>query len=164
MFVMAMKRRRTATGGVPVGRAGKRPTDKQLININKAGLDGTQVGTTLYTATFPGTVTGLRWNVGAVQDAGAGNALCYWVIVKVAQGTTAQTISLSDGSAMYQPEGSVMAFGCANLDPDGSGRFWDGATKAMRKLQVGDALMFLAKGTNTNTTNLKAVVQFFYKT
>lgn len=164
MFVMS-KRRRTGSGAVAVvGRAGKRPTDKQLICISKSGVDGTQVSSTLYTASFPGTVTGLRWNVSAAQDAGTGNALIFWAIVKVPQGTTAGTLSISDASTLYSPENMVMAFGGANCDPDGYGTLWDGATKGMRKLQAGDTLVWIAKGTATNTCNVKGCIQFFYKT
>lgn len=158
------KRRRVGSAAIPVARPGKRPTDKQLVVVNKAAVDGTQVATALYTATFPGTVAGLRWHGSVFQDGGASGNLHYWAIVKIPQGTAASTMAVSDAGSFYTPEGNVLAFGIGSIDNNNIVATYEGATKAMRKLQAGDALHFLFCGNATNTSNAKFIVQFFYKT
>lgn len=161
-----VKRRRTSTGFVPVVNMGKRPIDKQLVVIKKDGLAGSQVSTVLSTATFPCTITGLRWGLDATQDAGAsGTAELHWAIVVVRDGNSASTLTTSDAGSLYQPEQDVLAFGtsvCHNSF-DYQIQRWEGSTKTMRKMMGGDQLVFVAIGQATQTHALRGVVQFFCK-
>ena len=150
------------------GRSARRPIDKRLISILKAGVGSSQVSTTLYTTTFPGTVTGLRWSLGAVADAGTGVSVAHWAIVVVKDGLSASTMATSDGSTLYEPEQNVLAFGvltCRDADsvaPTALQNF-TGETKTMRKLMGGDKLVFITIGNAASLGSFQGVVQFFCK-
>lgn len=155
----ARKRTRGAAGA----RVAKRPISKELLFVLKAGLAGTQATTTLYTATFPVTVVGLRWDLNAIQDAGTGGASTSWVIVTNRQGNTVGSIGNSDGGDFYTPQQNVIAFGYGTIDNNVDHLQWMGSTKAMRKLQGGDTLVFIALGAATNTSRIAGAIQFFVK-
>lgn len=162
------KRQRTTTGGAFVVRGGgKRPIDKQLIVINDSMTAGTQESTTLTTATFPCTVTGIRWDISATSTI-SGLTQVWWAIVLVKDGNSANNFATSDGSSFYQPEQNVLAFGVAICgDADGnSGNLqqrMEGSTKTMRKLMAGDKLQVVYVATNFDAS-LTGIVQFFCKT
>jgi len=163
---MSTKRRRTNGGSVAVvQRSAKRPIDKSLVYVAKTNLGGSQVTTDLLTATFPCTVTGLRWSLGAIADAGSAETSANWAIVVVRDGLSADTLSLTDGASFYNPEQNVLAFGTGALGPHDSGYSYQfvGETKTMRKLMGGDKLVFVALGQATNTVTIKGCVQFFCK-
>ncbi len=158
------KRARTSQGGRTFQVSQKRPIDKQLIVVNKDGVDATQVTTTLITATFPCTITGLRWQISTDRAAGTGTGQFYWAIVLVKDGNSANNLAVSDQATFYKPEQNVLAFGVGALEDEGpDSRLAEGSTKTMRKLMGGDALIFITKGVATNTTNFDAIVQFFCK-
>ena len=144
----------------------KRPVDKVLVNIVKGAMDGTQVSTTLLTATFPCTIVGLRWDLSFITDAGAAPGQYAGCIVIIRDGITASALALGDGSTLYAPEQDVMSyFSGVNQQTDiGSGAHYNGSTKTMRKLMGGDKLIFIAKGQATNTTTIAGTIQFFCKT
>ncbi len=141
----------------------KRPIDKELKVVVKGGMAGTQVATTLKTTTFPCTIVGLRWEISAFQDGGTGGGSYSWAIVVVRDGNSASAIATSDGSDFYTPEQDVLTFGRGAHDNNVSVQMHSGSTKTMRKLLGGDLLQFIAVGTATNTTDLRATVQFFCK-
>ncbi len=145
--------------------ASKRPIDKALINVFKSGVDGTQVTTTLVTATFPCTVVGLRWDLSMLTDGGTTPGSYGWAIVIVRDGVTVSTISLTDGGTFFAPEQDVMAYGSGVLQQIdiGSGHHYNGSTKTMRKLMGGDKLLFLFIGVATQTTLVRGTIQFFCK-
>jgi len=158
------KRQRTNTA--PTRRA-KRPIDKKLVNVQLATLDSTQQDSDIYpAATFPGTITGLRWDIMFQRTAGATAFGQYaWAIVVVPAGTTVSTLSLTDEGSLYDPEQMVLAFGRGlSWGVGETPAMFSGSTKSMRKLKAGDKLVFIAKGVNTNTHHVAGVVQFFYKT
>lgn len=144
----------------------KRPVDKKLITVGQA-LTASQINNTIYTATFPGTVTGLRWDIAISSENtdGATSQKCYWVIARVKDGIAAGNMSVSPaGSNLYTPEQEVLAFGVHNLGintGDNSDRL-SGSTKTMRKLMGGDKLVFSILGGNTNMV-CEGVIQFFIK-
>ncbi len=157
------KRRRTQAGFI-VPRT-KRPIDKNLIVVAFTGITGTQQNSTIFTATFPCTITGIRWSFDAFADAGTATALNAWCIQVVKDGLAAQTMALSGGSDFITPETQIVAFGAGLTQGDqGSARTYEGSTKTMRKMMGGDLLVFSAIGQATNTTRLFGVVQFFCKT
>jgi len=155
-----LKRQRT---GVSSFVTPKRPIDKGLVNVIH-GISTTQAETTLITATFPCTVTGLRWEIGAIG--GPQSTSVRWAIIIVRDGNSANTIGASDGSDLYAPEQDVMAFGvqwCPDTDNGNSNIHWTGSTKSMRKLMGGDKIIFVTKGSFSNGT-VNGCVQLFCKT
>ncbi len=154
-----VKRQRTGVSSFVVP---KRPIDKGLVNVIQ-GISTTQDATVLITATFPCTITGLRWEIGLIGGPLA--TAVRWAIIIVRDGNIAGTIGASDAGDFYTPEQDVMAFGCVFLeDTDvGSSAFVvSGSTKSMRKLMGGDQIMFIHSASQSNGT-LNGVVQLFCK-
>lgn len=144
----------------------KRPIDKALINVTQT-VTSSQTSTTLTTATFPCTLTGLRWSCSLSGNATAGTAV-YWAIIRLQDGLAASTLATSDGSDLYTPEQEVLAFGVAQLaDSDGgtgSATYnFDGSTKTMRKLMGGDSIRLITLSTTAAGAALRGTVQFFCK-
>ncbi len=147
-------------------RSTKRPIDKQIINVAQT-VDASQAQTTLFTFTFPGTVTGLMVDLSFIQDAGTGTGAYSWVIVALREGTTLSTISLTNAGSLYQPEQNVMMWGrgtSIRSTGDNAVRNYSQRTKTMRKMMGGDTLVFASLGEATNTHFLNGAVQFFIKT
>ncbi len=142
----------------------KRPIDKALIVITKDGIDATQVQTILFTATFPCTMVGLRWELSAVQAAGTGFCKGVWAIIIARQGITVNNMVQTDGSTLFAPEQDVITWGSWGIDNNVETTVRIGDTKSMRKLMGGDRLIFIMKGIATQTTSMFGVVQFFCKT
>lgn len=160
-----MKRQRVSTTGA---YRTKRPIDKSLVAISKT-VNTTQSETTLVTATFPCTITGLRWEVSAVNTYATASNSLYWAIVLMKDGEAAQTIATSDGSSLYQPEQNVLVWGVDFLAEDSAtvgqprrGRF-EGSSKTMRKLMAGDQLKLIMLA-GAASVGLRGCVQFFCKT
>ncbi len=146
-----------------------RPIDKRLVSLNQQ-VGSTQVNLTLFTATFPGTLTGLRWSMSHhVDQAVAASDTClYWCIYVLREGFNTQTISIGNNSPTMTPEENVMAFGVyagSILTAVGwVGSESDrGSTKSMRKLQGGDRLMFAAV-TVGEAIDECGIIQFFLRT
>ncbi len=142
----------------------KRPIDKSLVAILKAGVNATQQTTVLLTTTFPCTVVGLRWSLTFEQDAGTGTAGFSWAIVVVRDGVTVDTLVTSDAGSFFNPEENCLVFGMGSIDNNTQTKQFEGATKTMRKMQGGDILMFIHKGIATETSGSRGVIQFFCKT
>ncbi len=160
---MSRKRARTSN----VVRAARRPIDKNLVCVNKSAIGASQVSTTIRAAvTFPSTLTGLRWSLNVFNNAGTAETQCFWAIAVVPQGTTASTLAFSDAATLYSPEKNVLTFGMhSSLTSVGAqGHMFEGSTKTMRKLQVGDTVVFIAIAEATNTWSALGVVQYFLKT
>ncbi len=158
------KRRRTETGFVQVVSQ-KRPIDKGLIMVNQS-TSTSQVQSGLVGATFPCTVTGLRWSL-AYSGSSAASAFGMWAIIIVRDGLSASTLSFTDESTLYAPEQDVLAFGVLRAaDTDGGtgpGQILiEGTTKTMRKLMGGDAILFITK-MNANAGSIVGCVQMFCK-
>ncbi len=143
---------------------GKRPIDKAIIAILKAGTNATQVETVLASIAFPCTLTGLRWGLTFTQDAGTATAFFYWAIVIVRDGVTVSQITTSDAATYYAPEQNCLVWGNGTIENNISTDDYIGSTKTMRKLLVGDSIQFLHKGSATNTTRVDGIIQFFCKT
>lgn len=159
------KGQRSAVGAVLVSK--KRPIGKNMINVVKATVSTTQLSTTLFTTTFPATITGLRWMISAYNLIAA-DTLVQWAIVKVRQGLSASTMGAADAGTFYLPEQDVMTWGIAHLKGSTSAQgpgamVFEGDTKSMRKLQGGDTLVFVVVATVANSIGIGGCVQFFTK-
>lgn len=162
---MSNKRQRSNSGQA-VQRRAKRPIDKHFANVSIAALGAAQVNTTILAAmTYPGTITGLRWDLNFQRNAGANAAAEFkWAIVLVPQNTTASTLTQTSGSSLYDPEQNVLVYG--------TGISWNigdpvmkftGETSTMRKLKTGDTVLLVALGTLTNTHLVSGTTMFFVK-
>lgn len=149
---MSKRRRRTKTGV-------KRPIDKKLITITQGTALTTQVQTLLYTATYPATVGGLRWELGL--DASGGDNALAWAIVLVRDGGNPATLSHTNGGSLYVPEQNTIAFGRTFVGQDTI--HIEGSTKSMRKLMDGDQIFLIVKAKNALQWYVDGAVQFFMK-
>ncbi len=156
------KRRRI---GANVVRAARRPIDKSMIVVNSEDFT-TQASIPIQTSTvFPGTLTGLRWSLGFVNSAGTAIGGLFWSIVVVPQGTTASTMSTTNAATFYSPEQNVLTFGSATSLTSVAAQnvMFEGSTKSMRKLKVGDTVVLLVVAQTNEKWTLHGVVQFFIK-
>lgn len=144
----------------------KRPINKELIAVNSALSSAAQINVTLYTATYPCTITGLRWGLD-VKNVVASDVAGVWIIYVVRQGQTVVGISDTTASTVYSPEEEVMAWGTYNLCDRSIGSeavaTFEGSTKTMRKLQGGDKLGISATCSDIDGALLYGIVQFFNK-
>lgn len=165
MSVRGLKRRRLTTVTTRV----KRPIDKQIIYVSKAGIAaGATVETVLYTCSFPCTLTGLRWDVQSADDFGT-NTITFLIVVRPG-GVAASTINTADTNTVYTPEENVLTWGmnmsiqAAATTTGLQATNHSGNTKTMRKLQNGDILSILIKNTGANQIDVvQGIVQFFLK-
>lgn len=149
----------------------RRPIDKSIRTIRNATTSAQQ-NHELMTATFPGTVTGLRWRINARSlETSAADSLndLLWAIVVVEDGLNPSTIAFPALSTtpgnLYQPEQNVLAWGVLPITFE-AGVTWDiGDTKTMRKLKNGDKLFFSYTAANTtdNNATVNGAIQYFYK-
>ena len=152
-----------------VGRRTLRPINKNLIAVEFVDVTSTQQSQTLVTAVSACTVMGIRWSF-FVASAGGTEGIGHtykWSIVLVQDGSSITAMSDTTGSKFYTPEKDVLAFGAGMMTGSGSSaekvKGWQGKTGSMRKLMIGDRIVFLMKGLTTQTTEMQGVVQLFCK-
>ena len=145
-------------------RSSSRPIDKQLIVVHKTTLVAVDQSTVLATLAFPCTIMGIRWSLDMVQSAGTAEATGSWAIVLARDGVTIDTMGFpTDGAGFFEPKQNVLAFGTWAIDNHTETKHVEGNTKTMRKMQVGDQLVFIARGAATNESDILGVVQLFCK-
>ncbi len=146
-------------------RAPKRPLEKVMTVINHATVDSTQVQSIIAAPVYPATMTGLRWNFTFNQDAGTSFAHYVWAIVLVPDGGTIDTLVFTDLSKFYTPEKNclVWGYGSINTFATGQTKQVEGSTKTMRKIQNGDAIVFIMRGITTQTSHVRGAIQLFLK-
>ena len=151
----------------PRGTGNRRPIDKVLPNIAMDDLVATQQTQDLVTPNAPCTIMGMRWQIGFRCNSGTATASgsVAWAIIILRDGRTANTMSFTGGSNLYEPEQDVLAFGrFESVDDASDSKFHEvGQTKTMRKLRVGDKITFIALGTASNETRVRGTVQLFCK-
>lgn len=147
----------------------KRPLEKFLMAANLVSTGAASNAVALLQATggftFPGTLTGLRWNIALTSTA---TGTVQWVIVKVRDGLAAGGIpALGALATMYSPEVDVMAFG---LIPALASASWthpviEGSTKTMRRMNKGDQLILVVAfgAIGAGFGNFTIALQAFYK-
>lgn len=172
MAAVSLGRKRRRTGLTIVQRAA-RPIDKVLPNVAITSLVNAQQVQTLVTAATACTSTGIRWslNVASVDAADTSGQDGAWSIIILRDGRTANTMALTAGANLYEPEQDVLAFGYFQIqgkgDATGTGpsvMHFEGNTKTMRKLKIGDALTFIAIGRKAAVEcDVTGVIQIFCK-
>ncbi len=172
MASVSRVRKRARTTTTFVQRA-SRPIDKVLPNVNIVSLVNVQQVTDLVTAATACTATGIRWDLDIIStDANdVGTSSGAWAIIILRDSRTAQTMSLTSGSNLYEPEQDVLTFGRWHIqskgDATGTGptvKSFTGETKTMRKLKIGDKLTLIAlAGAAIVENTLSGTVQIFCK-
>lgn len=157
-FIITDKRQRTAT----FSRA-RRNVDKVMIVVSHQGQNATQVTTTILTSTFPSTVTGIRWDLTFDQEAGTGASEMDWAIVLVKEGQGPDTMQSANAAIFYEPEQNCLVFGHSTVRNQLQTNHETGTTKTMRKMMVGDRIVFIFAGTATNTSSVHGIIQLFQK-
>lgn len=146
----------------------KRPVDKELIYVKLDNASTVSDTSELITATFPGTITGLRWEAEILNGSDA-HAEYGWAIVHVQDGNAPKALTNTDEASFYQPEQNVLAFGTGALGKYGQGdarAVISGHTKTMRKLKQGDQMFLVLKNFvgGVGSIYFRGIVQFFNKT
>ena len=151
-----------------------RPISKTLLFFSDTvgAVDSIQ---TLFTATFPCTVTGLRWQLDTTAHTTPQQQIIShyltWAIVLVKEGNSVNMLPNGNEqtvSTLYNPEQNVLASGNMILPVNSSNSIepWRGQTKTMRKLQAGDRIMIVySTGTDDDLDNPEfgGSIQFFCK-
>lgn len=161
----------------------KRPIDKRIVVCNSGLIIGTaQTNSNLYPsgligagATFPGTITGLRWKFEIASNNTSPQTI-FWAIVKLREGVAApSTIGTSDNNSLYNPEQDVMTCGTINIGSGGGSatsflssiNVSEGFTKTMRKLMAGDRLVVCYASDTAGAAGVgyffSGFVEFFFK-
>ncbi len=150
-----------------------RPITKSLLFFYDQ-ISGAQSEKTLTLATFPCTLTGLRWDLSTPLSSTDTTTFHYmnWAIVIVKQGNDANdllTAEQTEPAILYEPEQNVLATGMMTPGLAGSsntGGTFRGSTKTMRKLQQGDRIVIIFRlggGTDLNELQFGGTIQFFCK-
>ncbi len=156
-FDISDKRQRTVT----VARA-RRPVDKVILVVGLA-LNATDDSTVIHTATYPATMTGLRWDFNFLQSGGTGVASYVWAIIYLRDGETIDNLTFANGASLYSPEQNCLVWAFGSIDNNTETKQDRGSTKTMRKMMVGDQIVVAALGVATNTTAMTGGVQLFLK-
>lgn len=148
-------------------QSGSRPIDKVLPGILMNTLAAAQASQDLVTAATACTATGIRWSLNIASDTTVtAFAEGAWAIIILRDGNTANTMSFTGGANLYEPEQDVLAFGRFSVAGFSSttgpaSQHFEGDTKTMRKLKIGDKLSLIALGEATNTCKVSGTVQVF---
>ncbi len=141
--------------------------NKRLFVINEKVLTTTE-HKTMHDATYPCTITGIRWSL-TIQGPASGenDANFSWAIVITRDNNDTKSFNFASESNLYAPEQDVLAFGCcrlANADKPGpQTHHFEGSTKTMRKLQHEDQIKFVY-GAESSDGHVFGCVQSFCKT
>lgn len=144
----------------------KRPIDKKLFGMRVALPAAATTNQTIYTTTFPGTVTGIRWDLSFCPTASVATGDGVWCIFILREGVNIPVVAQAAFGALTDgPEQNVLA--CGNwthgllneIDIDRQ----IGMTKTQRKLMGGDTLGITFQSTGGGATLIKAILQFFIK-
>ena len=145
-------------------RVTRRPITKEVLCVVLTSVAAAQATSVLYTATFPVTMVGLRWDlaIGGGFNALIGNYA--WAIVFVPEGTGVSTLAQGNLAPIYLPEQHVIAFGRGVTSSSVPLITYNSNTKAMRKFQTGDQLVFVLSGeTDPKFAEVHGAIQFFMK-
>lgn len=139
---------------------------QKVLQVVRLVTTTSQQISVVFAPDYPCTLMGIRWD-GLMHSASAGAQAAYWALVRVRSGYSQSTISITDSTALYEPEEDVLAFGVAYTpDSDQVGDSYPirGVSKARRRLMPGDTIVFCIRGVNTvNGSTLHLPIQLFAK-
>lgn len=140
----------------------RRATTKRIVTVAGA-ITSTQSQTNLFQVTYPCKITGLRWNL-TISNIDDFRQIAAWLIIVLREGDTVNSISLSEGSQLYQPQENVIAYGLTFVDQRSRSNHstkWKDSTKATRQLQSGDTLFMINVSDRAEELDLIGAIQFF---
>lgn len=152
-----------AMAAVQVVPRAKRPISKELRSVSLTVATAAQTANVLYTATSAVTVTGLRWDLSAVQEATTtANGYFHAIIFVLPESVVASTIAFGN-AVLYEPAESVIVPLTGSTSATEPFTI-QGSTKAMRKLRPGDQLIVAVNTSSANyDIRLSGIIQFFTK-
>jgi len=156
-FEVSDKRQRVVTS-----TRARRPIDK-VLKVVAHIANATPKSTIIAQPTYPATMVGLRWEINVIQSLGTGVCTFSWAIVYLREGETLDALTFADGATLYKPEQNVLVFGTGQISNDKWDKHFSGHTKTMRKLMVGDEIVFVLQGVATNEGICNAIIQCFLK-
>ena len=163
---MGVKRRRTSAVV-----STRRPIDKTIFTLNNT-FTTSNVTDSVVTATFPCTITGIRWDLWIVGEFAAATAESQRILgclCLVKEGTTISGPDFTDSNDTWTPEGNVLVQYAGVVRAQDSSNGADpihitGETKTMRKLQAGDLFRHIINGQVASaTTRIFGTIQVFCK-
>ena len=144
-----------------------RPIDKDIINVNKPGVDASQVTTVIRTSTQAETMAGIRGNLSARKGGSATTSATLAIaIVKVPDGKNPSTLLLTDGVGMYNPEQDVLWHKhVVFVEAVDALQWydWDVEVKTMRKMKTDDTIQVIMIASDTNTADVIGALSIFCK-
>ena len=135
------------TGGLIRPNRRSRPVDKLVYSVLKSIPAGSHdAAQTIFTATYPCTVTGFKWNINTIGD-NTQALFCVWALIKYKEGEVFNhELHYVDGENLIDAESDVIAYGGGFFGSQGDGSTKplnrEGMTRIMRKMQVGDLIRF----------------------
>ncbi len=135
-----------------------RPIDKQIHAVTFT-YTTTQVNRLLFTAAFPGTLFGIRWDLSAQ---GNENGQLSWVLSTLKDGDSIQTISQADQSLFFRPAERCIASGTQHITT-GTSENWSGSSKTQRKLGLNDQFIFSVIADFLDAGTIRGHITFFIK-
>ena len=165
--------KRAADGAVVQYRTAKRPVEKSIITAT--GILGASV--TAQTVSLTG--TGAAGPVSSAMTYSGGNIqVTYWnnttavtlvgfALIILRQGTTVNAPALTGSSTFYAPEQDVLWSWYAIMPPNNispaTTQVAVGKIKSMRKLKLGDAIVFVGIGSAATSVQYSALITSFFK-
>lgn len=152
----------------------KRPIDKKLLSFTATlvGAGGLS-SSVLYLATFPGTITGIRWDLlyQSALSTQTTPGFGPFLITIIRDGVTAPAVSygtFATPANLMVPEQNCLVAGNWYAGSYSSGECgqYQGTTKTQRKLMGGDTIQFHTYNVGVLTTGdvqIRAIFQFFVK-
>ena len=98
----------------------------------------------------------LTVSVASAETGGSGVPYSFWALVYVPQGTEVNTMSLSGGTGMYEPNQFVMNCGVADFSA-GPCRV---STRLARNLNSGDKIVLIMSNSTTANASVHYVVKY----
>ena len=145
-------------------RVAARPITKEIVNVVQVSVAVAQATSVLYTATFPVTMVGLRWDLSIGDGFSTTRGDYAWAIVYVPEGTGVGTLAIGNTAPLYLPEQHVISYGRGVTHSSVSLISYNSNTKAMRKFQTGDQLIFVISGAaDPDFAAARGAIQFFMK-
>lgn len=142
---------------------------KHIISVDSA-VTSTTTNTLVYTATFPFTLFGLRWNLACRNTDISFSQEVLWCIVMKRAGVPDGDliISKTDGTDTFTPEENVFACGVFSVSIlNGNGgpilHHIEGKCMTKRKYRDGDSLHFLTNSNINVGARVRGIIQFFHK-
>lgn len=153
----------------------KRPIDKNLkCCTDVVPAAGTSQNYTLFTTTYPGTITGINIKASFFNNLATHRHIVLIVcVVRDGLAISATASGAGTFAAMFTPEQNVLLQAiiplCPNTGAGSSTMVWEGQTKSQRKLMGGDLIRLSVTDLNTTVAtagianSMAIIAQFFVK-